>query len=90
MGAFVVREVKDGRQGEPAITRERRRFSKIHESHCKPLSCLSCSLPYQRVEVIADLCSSMDRMNERQTKYQSSKFIIVALYGIIMTKTRTK
>ena len=23
MGAFVVREVKDGRQGEPAITRER-------------------------------------------------------------------
>ena len=24
MGAFVVREVKDGRQGEPAITRERK------------------------------------------------------------------
>ena len=32
MGAFVVREVKDGRQGEPAITRERKHFSKIHES----------------------------------------------------------
>ena len=72
MGAFVVREVKDGRQGEPATTQERRHFSKIHESHCKPLSCLSCSLPYQRVEVIADLCSSMDRMNERMNRFHET------------------
>ena len=33
MGAFVVREVQDGRQGESAITRERKHFSKIHESN---------------------------------------------------------
>ena len=72
MGAFVVRKVKDGRQGEPAITRERKQFSKIHESHCKPLSWLSFSLPYQRVKVIADLCSSMDRMNERMNERQAS------------------
>ena len=42
MGAFVVREVKDGRHGEPAITQERKQFSKIHESiashfHAKPV-----------------------------------------------------
>ena len=65
MSVFVLREVQDGRQDEAAITRERKRFSKIHESNCKPWLCLACSYLNWRLEVIADLCSSMDRTNER-------------------------
>ena len=65
MSVFVVREVQDGRQGEPAITRERRHFRKIHESHCKPWSCLACSYLNWLVEVIADLCSRVDRMSDK-------------------------
>ena len=73
MGAFVVREVKDGRQGEPAITRERKHFSKIHESDCKPLSCKACSYPYRVSEVSDGLCSSMDRMNERTNERMTNE-----------------
>ena len=43
MSGLSVKEVQDGRQGEPAITRERRHFRKIHESHCKLWWCLACS-----------------------------------------------
>ena len=64
MSVFVHRELQDGRQGEPAITRERRHLGKIHESHCKPWSCLAYSYLNRRIEVFADLCSSMDRRNE--------------------------
>ena len=38
MAAFVVREVQDGRQGEPAITREQSTLAKSTShiaSHCR-------------------------------------------------------
>ena len=42
MGVSVFRSVQEGYpHGEPAITQERKHFSKIHESNCKPLTCLS-------------------------------------------------
>ena len=52
--------------GEPAITRERKHFSKIHESDCKPSTCLACSYLNSnwREEVSAALCSAVDRQNE--------------------------
>ena len=74
MGAFVLRDVQDGRQGEPAITRVRKHFSKIHESHCKPLSCLLSvynaiimliTLPTRRSD---RLSLQLDGQNERQSK----------------------
>ena len=43
MGVFVFRRVQEGYHGEPAITREQKHFSKIHESDCKPSTCLACS-----------------------------------------------
>ena len=43
MGVSVFRRVQEGHHGEPAITRERKHFSKIHESDCKPSTCLACS-----------------------------------------------
>ena len=42
MSVFVLREVRDGRQDEPVVTRERKHFRKIHESNCKLWSFLVC------------------------------------------------
>ena len=69
MSIFILREAQHGRQGEPAITRKQKHFSKIHESNCKPRLCLACSYLGWRVEVIADLCGQNEWMNERQSKY---------------------
>ena len=65
MGVSVFRRVQDGHHGEPAITRERKHFSKIHESDCKPSTCLACSYLNWREEVSAALCSAVNRTNER-------------------------
>ena len=65
MGAFVFRRVQEGHHGEPAITRERKHFSKIHESDCKPSTFLAYSYLNWREEVSAALCSAVDRQNER-------------------------
>ena len=65
MGVSVFRRVQEGHHGEPAITRERKHFSKIHESDCKPSTCLACSYLNWREEVSAALCSAVNRMNER-------------------------
>ena len=65
MSVFVFRRVQEGHHGEPAITRERKHLSKIHESHCKPSTCLACSYLNWREEVNAALCSAVDRQNER-------------------------
>ena len=56
---------------KPAITRERKHFSKIHESDCKPSTCLACSCLNWREEVSAALCSAVNRMNERQNDYRN-------------------
>ena len=69
MSIFSLREAQDGRQGEPAITREWKHFSKIHESHCKPWSCLACSYLSWRVEVITNLWSRRDRTTDRPTEW---------------------
>ena len=61
MGAYVVREVQDGRQGDPAITRERKQNPQVTLQAIVVLIML-ITLPV--LEVIADLCSSMDRTNE--------------------------
>ena len=59
--------VESCKVSQPYITRERKHFSKIHESHCKPLSCLACSYLYRVSEVSDDLCSSMDRTNDKSS-----------------------
>ena len=64
MGVSVFRRVQEGHHGEPAITRERKHFSKIHESDCKPSTCLACSYLNWREEVSAALCSAVNRTNE--------------------------
>ena len=51
--------------GEPAITRERKHFSKIHPSDCKPSTRLACSYLNWSEEVSAALCSAVDRTSER-------------------------
>ena len=71
MGVFVFRIVQEGHHGEPAITRERKHFSKIHESDCKPSTYLACSHLNWREEVSAALCSAVNRMNERQNDYHN-------------------
>ena len=80
MGASVFRRVQEGHHGEPAITRERKHFSKalyrkhfskIHESDCKPSTCLACSYLNWREEVSAALCSAVNRMNERMNERQN-------------------
>ena len=71
MGVFVLRRVQEGHHGEPAITRERKHFSKIHPSDFKPLTCLACSHLNWSKEVSAALCSAVDRMNERQNDYRN-------------------
>ena len=65
MGVSVFIRVQEGYHGEPAITQERKHFSKIHPSDCKPLTCLACSYLNRRKEVSAALTSAVDRMNER-------------------------
>ena len=72
MSVFVHRELQDGHQGEPAITQERRHLGKIHESHCKPWSCLACSYLNHRVEAITEVCSSIDRMSERMNRFHKT------------------
>ena len=69
----------NGHHSEPAITRERQRFSKIHESNrnifmWRSRSCLSCGV---EVNAVPD-----DRMNERQNDYRNP-----SCRGLI-TKTR--
>ena len=64
-GVFVFRRVQEGYHGEPAITRERKHFSKIHPSDYKPSTRLACSYLNWSEEVSAALCSAVDRMNER-------------------------
>ena len=64
MGVFVFRRVQEGSMitvREPAITRERKHFSKIHPSDCKPWTCLACSHLNWHEEVNAVLFSAMDR-----------------------------
>ena len=39
---WVFLSSQEGYHGEPAITQEQKHFSKIHESDCKPSTCLSC------------------------------------------------
>ena len=65
MGGFVFRRVQEGYHGEPAITRERKHFSKIHPSDCKPSTRLACSYLNWSEEVSAALCSAVDRTKER-------------------------
>ena len=67
MGGFVFRRVQEGYHGEPAITRERKHFSKIHPSDCKPSTRLACSYLNWSEEVSAALCSAVDRTNDKTT-----------------------
>ena len=67
MGVLVFRRVQKGNHGEPAITRERKHFSEIHESDCKPSTCFACSYLNWREEVSAALCSAVDRTNDKTT-----------------------
>ena len=58
----------NGHHSEPAITRERQRFSKIHESNrsifmWRSRSCLSCGV---EVNAVPD-----DRMNDTQNNYRN-------------------
>ena len=58
----------NGHHSEPAITRERQHFSKIHESNrnifmWRSRSCLSCGV---EVNAVPD-----DRMNERQNDFRN-------------------
>ena len=68
MGGFVFRRVQEGYNGEPAITQERKHFSKIHPSDCKPSTRLACSYLNWSEEVSAALCSAVDRTNERMNE----------------------
>ena len=65
MGGFVFRRVQEGYHSEPAITRERKHFSKIHPSDCKPSTRLACSYLNWSEEVSAALCSAVDRTSKR-------------------------
>ena len=65
MGGFVFRRIQESYHGEPAITRERKHFSKIHPSDCKPSTRLACSYLNWSEEVSAALCSAVDRTNEQ-------------------------
>ena len=79
MGVSVFRRVQEGYHGEPAITLERKHFSKIHESDCKPSTCLACSYLNWREEVSAALCSAVNRMNERTNERTNDKTTTVTL-----------
>ena len=78
MARFVFRKLQEGRQGKPAITREQKHFSEIHESHCKPLSCLACSYLNQLAKVSIDLCSAIDRTTERTNDKASTVTLVRA------------
>ena len=71
---FVFRTaVQEGHHGEPAITRERKHFSKIHESHCKPiyvLSLFTVTLTGAKKWTLLS-CSAVDRQNERTNEKTS-------------------
>ena len=45
----------------PAITLERKHFSKIYESRCKALSSYACSYLYRVSEVSDGLCRTNDK-----------------------------
>ena len=60
MSVFVLREVRDGRQGEPVVTRKRKHFSQNPRVKLQALVVLSLFCLSRRVEVIAVLGSSMD------------------------------
>ena len=79
MGGFVFRRVQEGYNGEPAITRERKHFSKIHPSDCKPSTRLACSYLNWSEEVSAALCSAVDRTNERMNEHMFETLGIVQL-----------
>ena len=64
IGVFIFRRVQEGHHSKPVITRERRHFSKIHESDCKPSTCLSCSYLSWHIEVSTVPCSTREWTNE--------------------------
>ena len=72
---------RPSRVSHAAITQEQKRFSKIHESDCKPSTCLSCSFLnwHEKLSLLIVACVT-ERMNEQMKSIFVTLGSFIALY----------